>query len=194
MALHVSAAWGPVEIKLTATQQDLSDSEVKANPPTFKWTTTNLTLNTEQVVQLLANSFNTNFPDGASLAISGCGDLAVVDATGTNVLLNVSAVLSTSIETVLTGQAVDSANGGFQAHFSGDAVFTYDDESFITTDGKHTSFTFHGRFLQHMSASNKTEKANTTSVLTGGSGSGTLRNKTTVFTGTIKAHTPDACF
>lgn len=57
--------------------------------------TTSMTFSDVDLLELLTNSFKTNFPAGAKLATDGDGNIQVVDKTGTNVLLtNITSVLN----------------------------------------------------------------------------------------------------
>jgi hypothetical protein len=195
LANHAPAALGPtgpLTIQLTGKGQDQDDVQIKSNPPTFKWSTTNVTYTTEDILGLLANSFNTNFPSGAGLMIDACGSIAVKDGNG--FFLYVGSVLSLQVnQAVISGQNVDSASGGMNVQLTAQASLRYDDESKTTGDGTTSSFTLTGQFLERQTFSNHSGDGESSFTLQG-SGNGTVRNRFFVFKGKASGKAPGTCF
>src|SRR5947209_18764168 len=125
--------WGPLNVEFTGVGQDKNDVQTKSSPPTFTWSTTNATYKNADIIALLANSFNTNFPAGAQLAVA-CGRVGVADSTGTNLIQDVSSVISLSaIAYMKTGTQVGThgyvvgSEGFIKWSFVTQPTFNYDD-------------------------------------------------------------------
>jgi hypothetical protein len=93
MSMMAASLWSPnakaelLNFNLTFTQQ--GSNIVNESSNVFESTLNNYRVNNKDLLKLLATTFGTNWPDGASLA--GVGpDLFVVDATGTNPVFNLS--------------------------------------------------------------------------------------------------------
>jgi hypothetical protein len=110
-------------------------------------------INSPFVIQLLTNSFATNFPAGAKLLMNCGADpwFFVVDSRG-NVLLNVSSVLS-----ITAGSSVNSGselipNGTTTASdtekFTVTATLSYNDLALPVADGNHSNFQLSGLLLR----------------------------------------------
>lgn len=154
------------------------------------FTTTNLTAG--WLLNLLTNSYNTNFPAGAKLLLrgsSGYYSFAVSDSTGTNVFMYTDPILSSEqqglINTgVLTRSTTNqtSFTGNDTETFTAAITFEYDDYGWITADGTHNHFTIsclvESKQSRNLGTGSATE--NVTMNLTGGGYNG-------VFTGTIRA-------
>ena len=139
------------------------------------------TLDNAQLLKILANSFNTEFPANATLGLSSLSDkISVMD--GTNILLDVSRVftIQSSDPFILSDSVVSTeittANQDLsRLHVSykvGSLVtLRYDDTGLATSDGRTTVFSVTGiRTMQ--SAFSYEGKTRTTSVLTEFDGAG----------------------
>jgi len=97
---------GPATVNLSCAAQDLSYQPVSAKTNVvgsvtnstlvLKSTVTNFTMNASSLLDLLANSFSTNFPTGAQLLLRGAAgnySFDVSDSTGTNIYLYTGSVL-----------------------------------------------------------------------------------------------------
>src|SRR5580658_4446217 len=163
--------------------------------------------NTASVLDLLSNSFKTNFPAGSKLATDGSA-FYVVDKTGTNILLapptNVlSIAVSGYFETGASETVSNYAPAGITLNSSGGGSgfaflsATYDDSLMETSDGTTTQFTFTGLAsfgekttswffigrLSNIVAARGTQSQNF-SVLNG-AGTGTLRGTPATFKGSM---------
>jgi len=200
---------GPATVSLTATFQATTEDLIKSstNHSTtttnssylYKSTTTNLTISSPDILNLLANSFNTNFPAGAKLVLRGSSGFYVFfvsDSTGTNLLLNVSSVLSmTRVTVVYSGQgrlmvkstsATSTVSGNDTESNTVYAKIGYDDSTLTTGDGTTTTFELAGvltsKYSRNFSNNNVTD--NVTLNVGGG---GTIRGVPNgVIQGTIK--------
>jgi hypothetical protein len=145
------------------------------------------------LVALLENSFNTNFPAGSQIGIR-FGTLMVVDSTGTNVIFDPSDVISfqfdeefiSGTETVISTQNASgqSQSGNVSEVFTSSATLNYDDTAANPADGQHTKFGFKGFYVLTYSANIKTQLTKVTSVFQG-TGGGPVRGVYTVLTGTF---------
>ena len=223
MAVHVTATpipspiHGPLTIAWTINQQKLDDApEYAGNGKTNvsgsgankatnvlqinKFTFTTASFNNADLLDLLANSLNTNFPAGTKLATDG-SNLYVVDSAGTNVIAVISSVvtvtatnsvlsgLDTTIHTSKKSGNTDTAVG--TASGSQFVVVSYNDSGLTTTYGSTSTFQFFGVSAFTRSGASATS---TNDVLTGkesgsftikGSGSGTIRGTNSIIGGTI---------
>jgi hypothetical protein len=189
---------GPAVFKLTATAQEYSyvtaSSRTNHTATATNITTvtkskaTNAPIHADFILGLLANSFNTSFPAGAQLVMRGLGNFSffVVDSTGTNILLNVSAVLSitenagvnSGMETLIqkTTAAGTKYSGNNTQVLTEYATLSYNDTALMTKDGTHTNFQLNGILVDSLSTNIGTVKSRQ-SVLFQGSGSGTIQGK-----------------
>jgi hypothetical protein len=194
---------GPVTLKLEAIVQEtpftLTGSKTNQSKTAtnitqmLKATTTMTPFSSADMLALLANSFNTNFPAGAQIGMR-FGALFVVDSTGTNIILTPTGVISFQFEEDLTSAtetAVQTENGsGTQTSgnlaetFTCSAVMTYDDTLNTPTDGTHTKFAFKGLYTVKYAENLKSRLVKTTSEFQG-TGGGPVRNVQTILTGTI---------
>jgi hypothetical protein len=154
---------GPVIFKMTATSQAIYDqASYKTNA--FTSTVTNITVTTlytvsngvidsTRLLQMLANSFDTIFPDGAQLKLNDSSEFVV--AVGTNVVQIVTNVLSltTSNNPVYGGSMVtsykldhtgESVNNTLKYTETVSGAVVYDDSGRATADGKTTRMTLRG--------------------------------------------------
>jgi hypothetical protein len=140
------------------------------------------------------------FPAGTKLLTDGGTNVFVADHTGTNLLVDVSTVLTVSlsnnissgVRTVTDAIKISSTNStDVQTHSGSEfVVLNYDDSGMKTTDGTTTTFEFVG---MSASSSKSTEtQSNTNDVLKAsgnftvhGFGSGTIRGQEHLIQGTI---------
>lgn len=161
-------------------------------------------LNDAVLISFLANSLNTNIPAGSKLAYSE-GAVYLVDKTGTNIVLDISSVVSittpasvgtsvgsrtekiTTTKTTYTG--LDSGTGAAYQ------VVTYNDTALTSANGLTSDFTFSGASTSSGSES-YTETVTGISVssfkgtvrnsfIMTGSGAGTIQGTNSVITGTV---------
>lgn len=148
------------------------------------------------LLALLANSFNTNFPEGSQIGMRS-GNLVVVDHSGTNVIFDPSPVLTTGFEQDLQAvlQSQTASQGQSGASLSGTVAETvisnlsinYDDTDQTTGDATHTTFQLKGLFMQKVSLNLKTRSVKITSEFQG-TGGGQIRDVTTILTGTMTSN------
>lgn len=207
-AARVIQISGPVTINLSGADQGISYHLITAKTNivgsvtnvslSLKSTTTNFTMNTSSFLDLIANSFNTNFPAGTQLLLrgySGSYFLAVSDSTGTNVSsLPLYTVLSSDTEGLVNAGLLTESTTN-QIYFTGNdteafttaVTFVYDDSTKTTADGTHSSFTLNCLVQSKQSRNLETgaSTANVTMDLTGG---GNIRGRVpAIITGTIHA-------
>jgi hypothetical protein len=145
------------------------------------------------MLALLANSFNTNFPAGSQIALAP-GGLFVVDSTGTNIIFSPNPTIFfqadvtffPSTETIITTEKASGTtqSGNRTEELIASLTLNYDDTLNTTTDGTHTKFTFRGLYTVNKTENLKTGLVKASSELQG-TGGGTVRNVQTLFTGTI---------
>lgn len=208
-AAIVGAQGGPVDVKLTVLTQEgyVSDpASSKTNTTaistnitvTGKSTITKTKLGGSDLLSLMANSFNTNFPSGSQVGIILGGTLGVFDSTGTNIIFTppfTAVYLSNSFSPVVqsASQVVTTTidTSGTTTTGYGNAVnisvatLVYDDTAFTTADGTHTQFTFTGEYTQN----NTRAKGKDFIVISGqfdGAANATLRDQSAVITGTFR--------
>jgi hypothetical protein len=195
---------GPVTMTLTAFAQDYSGLIVSVRTNHTATTTnvttitkskeTNAPINSEFLLDLLENSFQTNFPSGSKLIVAGVGSLRslsllVVDRSGSNVLLDASSVFSLTngvgVSSGITTLIQSTTRTGTQ--FSGNTTqtateyvtVTYNDTALTTTDGTHTNFQLSGVLVDMITENERTFK--TTEVISlHVAGTGTIRDKTNI--------------
>jgi hypothetical protein len=200
---------GPVAFKLTALTQDLEYDLVRSGTnrtstttntsSTFKSTVTNYVIDSHGILGLLTNSFNTNFPSGAKLAIAGAGQYSfdVVDATGTNIVFSIATNVlclnigaSVNSGTAIFVQSQDAAGGknsGGDMETSTDfATLVYNDANLPTTDGSLSSFQLSGILSEKTSGNIETGRFGR-SISLKGAGGGTVRGRNEVLQGTVIA-------
>ena len=197
---------GPVGFKFNAiTQQSLvHEIQSKTNQTATATSITTVSKATiatapfasSNLIALLANSFNTNFPAGAQIGMRS-GNLVVVDDTGTNVLFDPSPVLTTGFQQAMqsaietetsTGNPTGPSRSGTVSEIiTSNLSINYDDTDQNTSDSTHTEFQLKGLFVQKVSQNLKTGSAKITSTFQG-TGGGQLRGVTTILTGTITSN------
>lgn len=152
-----------------------------------------------ELLALLANSFNTNFPAGSQIGITlgtGFANVFVVDASGTNVIFSPGHILAFLSEDVVlySGVMVDTtrenASGTSQSDYGTvDATWigtlSYDDTSLTTADGTHTKFALSGEFVQHNSRPKSKPFINVSGQMQCVAG-GPIRDVGTILSGTIR--------
>jgi|GEM_PF-2867800 len=207
-AIPVSQA-GPLDVQLTVLTEagPLRFNQISSKTNSTA-TATNITTLSKATIDktqfdgadllaLMANSFNTNFPPGSQVGMILQSTIAVVDATGTNIIFAppFSAVhLSGVFPEIESGIEVDTttidASGSTQSGYGTVAAtsvgtLTYDDTGFTTVDGTQTQFTFTGTYVQ----TNVRPKGKDFVIVSGqlqGAGDGTVRGKPAVLTGTLR--------
>jgi hypothetical protein len=159
--------------------------------------------NNASLLKLLANSFNTTFPAGAHLVTDG-NTVFVVDKTGSNVVLDISSVVSIQFSNnVQSGVGTDTritttnktsfsgSGGGTETSY---VILKYDDSSLTTADGTHSTFEFDGlskgmdsdSFSGTFSGNSFTEKGTKrVSFNLTGAGAGTIQNTPSVIGGSV---------
>src|SRR5579872_1588518 len=98
---------GPATVNFSCRAQALQYQQVSAKTnlvgsetnvaSVLKSTVTNFTMDATSLLDLFANSFNTNFPSGTKLLLqgeSGNFSFAISDSTGTNISLYTGSVLA----------------------------------------------------------------------------------------------------
>lgn len=193
----VSPAKTGVEFDLSCIRQVISYgtvSDVTNNTPTnttmiktIRSRTTETRIDSRFVLGLLANSFDTNFPEGARLAIAGNGNFSflVTDQSGSNVLLDASSVMSiaehasvnSGTETFVTKTAnTNTAFSGTDTEtFTELATLNYDDVGIATQDGTRSQFQLSG-ILKQRRAINAATGTSTASITFRCSGFGAIRD------------------
>jgi hypothetical protein len=163
-------------------------------------TVTTAPFNNASLLALLANSLNTTFPAATELVTDG-STLYVTDHTGTNEIVAISNIVTVTgnfkadagantRNQITTKSGTTSTDVG-TASGSQFITLNYDDSALVTTDGTTTTFEFAG-------VSAFTRKGSTTVATNGvisvkesgsfkitGSGSGSIRGKTSIITGTV---------
>ena len=195
---------GPVTFHLTVSAQDLNNDITHSNQVhtaastnqvvITKSTFTNATITSAGMLQLLENSFHTNFPAGSKLA-SDRVRFYIVDSTGTNVVLDVTPVFTISNEVLLSSQTATESEKitATATNISGHVASAvaqvmdlfYDDSTQTTTDGTHTAFRFSGLANIPTSQNLATLKIIANLSLLNGAGSGTNRNTPVVIQGSM---------
>lgn len=198
---------GRADVNITGAGQDLEYQQVtgKTNVirgatndiSVLKSSTTNFVIDASSLLDLIANSLNTNFPAGTQLLLGGPApgsyDFAVSDSTGTNVAIGMQALIAPLFRSVV--------NAGLQTQLYTNQFFStgsdreiyissinlqYDDSTLTTRDGTHTIFSWNGVAQARYSANLGTGSSamNVTMNLTGG---GQIRNQyRNIFTGTVR--------
>lgn len=150
--------------------------------------TTNFIVRSDWLLNLLANSFNTNFPPDSKLVFRGSVgsySFAVGDATGTNIIFDPNdTITSTPVISSISQGRVQSGilirhathypsisfTGTDSESFIDWILFKYDDSGMETANGQHASFYWSGRVEIKASANVGTGLVtqNVTMHLTGG--------------------------
>jgi hypothetical protein len=200
---------GKVTFNLTASAQVLQYSNTSTRvgrsstttnvTSTYKSTVTNSIVDSRYILGLLANSFNTNFVSGAKLALGGTlGEFSfyVVGPAGTNALLDVSSVLSTTngcrvhsgTETFITSMSRTGTKylGNDTETCTEFQNLDYDDTSLATADGTHSRFQLSGVLVEKYSMNIASGKVNDV-VTFKGAGTGTIRGRIHILQGTVTA-------
>jgi hypothetical protein len=201
---------GPFTLKLMATAQALDNATVtdKTNSTSSgtvittdsKSTVTNFMMQSADLLTLLENSLNTNFPSGAQLVVTRTGPflrLMIADSTGTNIVQNLTSNLLLGTiggeQPVHAGsQIVISKTGNSGASISGNAVVTevdvlgYDDTGLATKDGTHTKFNVNFLFIRKSSSNLVTQQIKD-AIKFQGFGTGTIRDQNVILQGSGSA-------
>jgi hypothetical protein len=113
-----------IDVKLTACQQGLEGSPIKAN--VYKSTVVKVRITTKDVLDLIATAYATNFPAGAKLFVAD-GNAQVLNTNGA-VLLDVDAGIfeAEGGEEVYSGLEKDTATGSYSERGSSVGHFYLD--------------------------------------------------------------------
>ncbi len=208
----------PITIDWTINQQVLSHTNVYAgNGKTnitgtagagkttnvlqiYRSTFKTLTYSSASILDLLSNSLNTNFPAHTKLVWAG-GSLFVTDHTGTNVIVDITKVLTVSVpdqvdsalQTTVQTYKKTGTNSTSSSTGSGNQVILvkYDDSALTAGDGTKTTFTFVGVSAYTESGSSAISihdietGSEAESFALHGVGYGTIRDQPSVIQGTI---------
>jgi hypothetical protein len=197
---------GPAAFQINALTQSTSFHQVSSKTNTSATSTNIMTADiatvgsapftTADLLTLLTNSFNTPLPAGSQIGFNS-GNLVVVDAAGTNVVLNPSPVLTnifnvavasdkqSQIETI--NQSGTSFSGNFTQTVTYDVIINYNDASEAPGDGIHSNFQLRGLLVEKVNLNLKTniEKINFEFQVSGG---GSVHGVQTILNGTIKGN------
>ena len=194
---------GPVTFKLTLSGQNQSYAQISSRTNVsatatnitslLKSSFTNMPINNARLLAMLTNSFNTNFPPGAKLAFRN-NQLLVMDATGTNLVLDLAPILSIDAgNSVWSGQekyvTTYNASGTFYSGNDNETAsrsitLHYDDTAMTTADGTHVEFSIQGISLARQSRDIKTYFMKTSFVFSG-TGEGTFKGTPVIVRGTV---------
>lgn len=200
---------GPATVKLSCAAQALNYQQVSAKTNLVgsntnvayvsKSTVTNFTMDADSLLNLFANSFNTNFPAGTKLLLrgeSGGFSFAISDSTGTNISLFTDQVLVSEVQGLVSdGRRTSATNqtsvtGNDTEAFTSAVRWQYNDSTMTnTTDGTITYFTLNCRFetKQSLNLASGIASENVAMTVTGG---GRIRGGTPVIiTGTVRGTT-----
>jgi hypothetical protein len=202
--------YGPATFNFTASTQNLFYIQI-SNKTNHTSTSTNITLvekstvssfvfNSAYVLNLLTNSLNTNLPAGAKLFIKGSSSsfyFYVTDSTGTNIVLDTTAVspvlqleapaqTTAGSYTLITSQTAsgNTYSGNDTEVYTSYMLISYDDSAKTTGDGTHSLFELSGMLVNKYSENIATGKFKE-SVSLSGAGGGMIRNKSAVLKGTL---------
>jgi hypothetical protein len=185
----------PVTFRFAATCQDVENQTTNITHGTSGATnsemisistTTNSTIDNEKLLRMLANSFDTNFPPGASLKLDGSFNVLVT--LDTNIVLYASNVLviNPGNDGVFSGKTLDNTTTtssstnqeGFLKEFvSGSGSLDYDDSLLATGDGNTTRFSAKGLLSTHNDNVSKNGVTKSQNMLMfSGSGAGSISN------------------
>lgn len=197
---------GPVTCKWTVLSQGLN-YQLTASKTTATATVTNVTatykstvnktkFNTDDLLALVENSLNTNFPVRSQIALQ-VDHFFIVDHTGTNILSDLSNLItlelgfgvSADLQNVKTNiSASGTAISGTDANVStNSATLNYDDSAFSTTDGTHSMFNVRGLLTTTTSSTFGTATKVVNNIVFRPTGDGTLRDLPVIITGTMNS-------
>jgi hypothetical protein len=202
-AVAIFTPVGPATFKVSAIVRDLpfqliggktNQSATSTNTTqVFKATILETPFGNTNMLALLANSFDTNFPAGSQMGMR-LGNLFVVDSTGTNIIFTPTGVISFQFEeefvpaneTQITTENASGTQfaGSLSETIIGSVTMNYDDTLNTTADGTHTKFAFKGFYTLKLSENLKTHAVKSTTEFQG-TGGGTVRDVPTILTGTI---------
>src|SRR5262249_11496355 len=132
----------------------------------------------------------------AKLAVSACMNFVVLDATGSNLFLDVSSVLSTAVhmdlvsgaETTVTKQPPGTISSDLFNVTQTEAItLTYDDSG----KGGSNLIIFYG--ILSAKGSGDLEKSTRTALTLTGTGYATVNGKSSILKGTMVANAPGVC-
>ena len=196
---------GPVTIDWTVYQQGsstTSSNKTHTSKSTnvvfmYKGTFTSSSFANADLLKLLENSFNTTFPKLTRLATDGYA-LYVVDKTGSNIVLDISSVVSVQFQNSVykynetDSQTMKGSTSTYSDMYSDPeeisyVALQYNDSSKTTADGTHTVFAFDGLSTSQYSGTEATGTAgkSQTSFKLPGAGNGTIHGINSVVGGTV---------
>jgi hypothetical protein len=212
----VAESWyvnsGLVVTRLTASAQNLQyapistrtnhSSTVTNITTVYKSSVTNFGINSDYLVRLLENSFNTTFESGAKLAMSsgsGFHFFYVADSTGTNILMDLSTNLfigsmsgeqtqnsGTELATTTLSGTGTTTGGSDVETYTETVLVVYDDTGLTTKDGTHSKFQLNCVLVRKLFLNLATQKIRETVKLQG-AGYGTIRDKSVQLEGSMMA-------
>jgi hypothetical protein len=204
--MAASTTWGPVTINIQAQFQskDFFTTSTRTNKSTagtnivtiYTSSSTNSLINNAALLKLLAASFSTNFPAGAKLGVDSCMDFVVLDASGSNVVLDVSSVLAVTVyRNILTGTETDTVKRPpgtttsllWSITQNQAVAIVYDDSG----RGGSNLIYLYGT-LAARGSGDLYKKSSTTTTFTG-AGYATLGGKGAILHGTMTATAPGVC-
>jgi hypothetical protein len=193
---HATVKMGAVALALPFQQIGVKTNQSKTTTnitQMFKATTKETPFENTNLLAVLANSFNTNFPAGSQIGVQ-LGQLLVVDSTGTNVIFTPNGVVSfqfdeefvPATETLVTTESASGtqSSGNLSETILASATMNYDDTLNTTGDGTHTKFAFKGLYMVTVTENIKTRVFKAIYQFDG-TGGGPIRDVPTILTGTI---------
>jgi hypothetical protein len=189
---------GPVDFKLMASAQIMDNTvvsdKIKGTVETVvsKSTVSNWFLDSGDLLKLLENSYNTNFPSGSQLSVTLLNSNLLVyvsDATGTNrvasipiLLIDASVTVHTGSQTIIANTGASETSGNTVDNLTQTVVLYYNDSYLAPADGKHTVFSIFC-LLTAKSSLNLANDQIKYSLKFKGRGDGVVRGQTVVLQG-----------
>jgi hypothetical protein len=203
----VSFSWTVYQQK-TSTNYSLTNHTGTTVVSTTSVKAKSFTLSNASIIALLANSFDTTFPAGSKLVFSESGgpigSIYLVDKTGTNVVQDISSVVSATspgdvggyLSTTTDNDETTETNYTTRASgtYAEYVTFNYDDSAQATADGTQSVFVFNGISKGSQSYNSTEPVTNSTPTTTAtervsftvtGVGYGTIRGTNSVISGTV---------
>ncbi len=201
---------GPLTISWKVAQQVLGFNSPPVNTTnhtskatnyvtTYKYTTSTTSFDTTSLIDLLTNSFKTNFAKGSVQLVFDGASIYLVDKTGTNIVLNIASVLTVAtgngvytggeVKTVSVPKAMNSAtttNVVGTASVINYVQLNYDDSSL--SPSKLTKFQFYGISMgaDDFSTTNNYETETVKeNISVQGLGQGTILGDYSIISGTV---------
>lgn len=188
----IAQANAPVQVKTNITASGTNIITVLNRPfITSRFTDSNL-------LALIENSLNTNFPAGSQIGMSNKIGFVVLNSAGTAVIFVPDSVITYAedtnfLESIRTTQVETENTNGF--FMSGNfnmtrfqkVTFTYDDTGLTPRDGRHTQFQFTGLKETKETDNLKTLSTKQTYEIQGSSALGLVDGNFIILSGTISA-------